>query len=70
MTLSVDLAKEALKELRFLAVINQHQELLESGNALKLAIYRCVRVHNTTGKKHVEPHTQSHTSAVFFLCCE
>ena len=40
MELSVDLAKEALKELKFLAVVNKHKELLEEGKILKLAIYR------------------------------
>ena len=40
MELSVDLAHEALKELRFLAVVNKHRELLEKGRILKLAIYR------------------------------
>ena len=40
MALSVDLAKEALKELEFLATVNKHKELLEKGRVLELAIYR------------------------------
>ncbi len=40
MAFSVDLAKEALKELRFLAVVNKNKQLLDEGNLLKWAIYR------------------------------
>ena len=40
MALSVDLAKEALKELEFLATVNKHTDLLKKGGVLELAIYR------------------------------
>ena len=40
MKYSVDLEKESLKELRFLAVVAKHKGLLDPGNLLKWAIYR------------------------------
>ena len=40
MELSIDLAKEAVKELRFLALVNAHNTLLEKGEMVNLAIYR------------------------------
>ena len=40
MALSIDLAKEALKELEFLTVVNKHNHLLQKGRVLELAIYR------------------------------
>ena len=40
MAVSVPLEKEALKELRFLAIVNKHKGLTEEGNLLKWAIYR------------------------------
>ena len=47
MAVSVPLEKEALKELRFLAIVNKHKGLTEEGNLLKWAIYRyCMTIQN------------------------
>ncbi len=40
MSISISLEKEALKELRFLAIINKNKGLTEPGNLLNWAIYR------------------------------